>query len=138
MTTFVDTSVLIDILQRNAQHHQWSTDELKRAKENGPVVVSDMVYSEFSVAIPSKAEVDEVIKKLDLYRCGYDENVLFGAGKAYAKYRARAGEGAKKNVLPDFFIGALANHEESPLITRDPQKVHAYFPNVKLITPNLS
>ena len=135
MTTFVDTSVLIDILQPEAQHHQWSSDELRRAKENGPVVVSDMVYSEFSVAMASKDEVDEVIARLDLQRCGYEEDVLFSAGKAYAKYRARAGEGAKKNVLPDFFIGALANREASPLITRDPQKVLAYFPDVELITP---
>lgn len=135
MTTFVDTNILIDVLQPKSKFYAWSAERLTEAKQSGPVVVSDIVYSEFSVTLPSVQDVDQAIGALDLLRCGYSKHVLFDAGKAYASYRQRAGNGAKRNVLPDFFIGALAHHEKSPLITRDPQKIRAYFPEVTLITP---
>jgi len=37
--------------------------------------------------------------------------------------------------LPDFFVGAHAESEGLSLVTRDPDRVRTYFPQVKLITP---
>lgn len=133
MTTFVDTNVLIDVLEPHAEHHEWSRKALEEAKLNGPVIVSDAVYSEFTVTMDSVATANAVLESLDLARCHYSDRVLFSAGKAYASYRRNRGQ--KLNVLPDFFIGALAADEEAPLVTRDPGKVRTYFPEVELITP---
>ena len=133
MTTFVDTNVLIDVLQPDAEHHVWSKGALEAAKLEGPVIVSDAVFSEFSVAMDSVEATNEVIQALDLVRSGYTDITLFKAGKAYAAYRRNNGQ--KLNVLPDFYIGALASYEEAPLMTRDPSKVRTYFPDVVLITP---
>lgn len=133
MTTFVDTSVLIDVLEPEAEHHDWSRRALEAAKLDGPVIASDAVYSEFSVSMDSVAAANEVIERLALARCGYSDTVLFNAGKAYAAYRRN--RGTKSNVLPDFFVGALADDEDAPLITRDPGKVRIYFPEIQLITP---
>ena len=58
---------------------------------------------------------------------------LFLAGRAFLRYR-RAG-GRKSNVLSDFLIGAHAAVAGCPLLTRDVQRYHAYFPIVELIAP---
>ena len=133
MTTFVDTNVLIDVLEVDSVHHQWSRTALEAAKKNGPVFVSDAVYSELSVTFDTAEATDSVINQLALVRCGYSNQVLFDAGKAYARYRSNQGQ--KLNVLPDFFIGALAASEEAPVVTRDPGKIRTYFPDVQIVSP---
>ena len=37
--------------------------------------------------------------------------------------------------LPDFLIGAHAQAEGLKLVTRDPDRVRTYFPNVALLLP---
>jgi hypothetical protein len=60
-------------------------------------------------------------------------------GEAYRRYRkARAkasGKSAPPMPLPDFFIGAHAELLGVELVTNDPDRIHTYFPNVKLVTP---
>lgn len=133
MTAFVDTCVLIDVLDASAKHHQWSVDRLNEAKQEGPVFVSDIVYSEFSVSLTSISEVDQVIHALNLERCSYSSQDLFDAGKAYAAYRGNGG--TKLNVLPDFLIGALGVNQSGPIITRDVTRFRTYFPTAALISP---
>jgi predicted nucleic acid-binding protein len=58
---------------------------------------------------------------------------LFLAGKAFARYRAAGG--TRAGVLPDFFIGAHAEIEGLPLLTRDADRYRHYFPTVTLIAP---
>jgi len=105
----------------------------KAAKAEGPVVVSDIVYCKVSISLDSREATDEVISTLSLSRCGYDHDVLFRAGKAFLDYRKN--NGTKEGVLPDFLIGALAEVEGRPVLTRDSGKIRTYFPAVELITP---
>ena len=134
MTTYVDTCVLIDVLDETSPDHATSIQKLDEAKIKGPVLVSDAVYSEFSVAMATVEEVDGIIEGLDLVRYSYTNLDLFAAGKAFAAYREN--QGLKTNVLPDFFIGASAHNSGSPLITRDTGKITTYFPNVDIIDPS--
>lgn len=133
MTAFVDTCVLIDVLDEDATFHLWSIQQLNEARENGPVLVSDAVFSEFSVTMESVDVVNDVLTTLSLERCSYSDADLFDAGKAFAQYKRNGG--AKENVLPDFFIGAVAQNEAGPLITRDAQRFRTYFPNLSVIAP---
>jgi predicted nucleic acid-binding protein len=134
MTTFVDTSVLFDLVDEETEHTPWSVEQIGAAKAAGPVYVSDIVYSEFSYGMADVSEVDEAISSLALARCGYSNAALFQAAKAFRQYRENT-DGNKTNVLPDFLIGALAEVEGHPLLTRDPNRVRTYFPNVQLICP---
>ncbi len=52
---------------------------------------------------------------------------VFLAGKAFVSYRRRA-RGARRNVLPDFFIGAHAAVTGWSLLTRDLDATEATFP----------
>ncbi|MBS3929130.1 MAG: PIN domain-containing protein [Sphingomonadales bacterium] len=134
MTSFVDTSVLFELLETDAKDHQWCRDHIAKAKALGPVFVSDAAYSELSYGMKSVAEVDEAISALALARCGYTDAALFRAAKAFRKYKEE-NKGPKEGVLPDFFIGALAETEKKPLITRDTKKVSTYFPDLEIISP---
>src|ERR1043165_321525 len=125
MTIFVDTSVLFDLLEEDAEHKPWSVERMETAKAAGPVYVSDIVYSEFSYGMVDVAEVNEAISSLALARCGYSDATLFRAAKAFRQYRETT-EGNKTNVLPDFLIGALAEVEGHPLLTRDPKRIRTY------------
>jgi predicted nucleic acid-binding protein len=59
---------------------------------------------------------------------------LYLAGKAFLRYRRR--RGTRTGVLPDFFIGAHAAVRETPILIRDPARIHGYFPTVAVIFPH--
>ena len=133
MTTFIDTNVLIALLDDREPHHAWSVRELQACKLRGPALVSDIVYCEFSVAMPTRDDVEAAITRLALERMPSDDVVLFRAGKAFKQYRAQ--RGPKLNVLPDFLIGAIAEVSGAPLMTANAKDFTGYFPTVNLITP---
>jgi hypothetical protein len=61
------------------------------------------------------------------------------AAKAFALYLDRLKKQGKRTdnrvPLPDFLIGAHAQAEGLKLVTRDPDRVRTYFPNVALVVP---
>jgi predicted nucleic acid-binding protein len=134
MTCFVDTSILFDLLDAACEYHAWSFTEVEKAKIQGPVFVSDLAFCEFSYDMQDAASVDAVVSSFALARCGYTDEALFRAAKAYRAYK-EDNKGPKAGVLPDFLIGALADAEGKPLITRDTKKVGKYFPSLQTVSP---
>jgi hypothetical protein len=133
VTTFVDTSVIIPLFDQTSEHHDWCRQQIETASAAGPVVVSDVVYAEVSVGMPDRQQTDDALARYAFSRSGYSDEVLYRAGRAFREYRANAGP--RESLLPDFFIGALAEIEGEPLLTRDTAKVRTYFPTVRLIEP---
>lgn len=134
MTTFVDTAVVIYLLDEEHNLHAWSVDELNKAKKQGPVIIPDIAYSELSVGLPSKEATDQAITRLALERFPCSDQTLFRAGRAFKKYKEE-NDGPKNNVLPDFLIGAQAETEGSPLLTNNKADFVGYFPEIQLICP---
>ena len=64
MTTFFDTSVLFSVLNDSEVHHAWSVAQLQACQAQGPVVISDVVYTEFSVGMDTQADVDEAVANI--------------------------------------------------------------------------
>ena len=133
MTTFLDTCVLISLLNPQENFHRWSVEQFQNCKANGPAIISDIVYCEFSVGMASKAAVDEAVSQFGLDRLRANDAALFRAGLAYKLYKSRGGN--KTNVLPDFLIGALADVAGAPLITTNPKDFTGYFPDLQVIKP---
>lgn len=133
MTVFVDSSVLIPLFDEGSEHHEWCQEQVEAASREGPVVVSDIVYAEVSVGMANKQDTDEALAQFAFSRSGYTDEVLFRAGRAFLDYRANGGP--RESLLPDFLVGALAEVEGEPLLTRDVTKVRTYFPRVALIQP---
>jgi hypothetical protein len=137
MTTFVDTNVLIYLLDTKSAHHRWSVDEINKAKANGPVIVPDIAYCELSIGMPSKEATDQAIDLLALERLPCSDESFFRAGRAFTRYKDE-NKGPKANVLPDFLVGAQAETADAPLITGNGKDYLGYFSKLNLITPKPS
>lgn len=131
--TLVDSNVLLDIVTRTPDWWQWSLSQFDDAAMIGPVVINDVIYAEMSTRYPSVDVVDSVLRDLGVDLVPIPRSALFLAGKAYLRYRAAGG--VRTGVLSDFFIGAHAEAEQLPLLTRDVRRYRSYFPKVELIAP---
>ena len=129
----VDTNVLIDVLEDDAQWADWSAQQLQAQSQVHPLAINGIVYAELSLAFARIEELDRVVERLELQVLDIPRPAYFLAGKAFMRYR-RAG-GNKTQVLPDFLIGAHAAVLRCPLLTRDIARYKTYFPSVALITP---
>lgn len=134
MTTFVDTNVVIYLLDLDLPFHDWSVEEIAKAKENGPVILPDIAYCELSVGMESKEATDTAIAELAFERLSCSDASLFRAGRAFLEYRDK-NKGTKSNVLPDFLIGAQAETIGAPLLTANRGNFLKYFSKIHLITP---
>lgn len=134
MTTFLDTNVVIALLDERDKHHTWSVAEVNRLKRDGPAIVTDIVYCEVSVGMRDQAEVDAAIARLGLQRLSASSAALVRAGKVFKHYRD-VNKGPKLGVLPDFLIGAHAEAEDAPLLTANSKDFVGYFPNVRIMSP---
>ena len=133
MATLVDTNILIDVAVRDQQWLGWSRKALSLARKDGPLVINQVIYSEFSVRYTSPDEVETLLPTEAFIREGLPWLAAFAAGTAFRRYRSHGG--TRNRVLPDFLIGAHAAIGGHRILTRDPTCYRKYFPTVDLITP---
>ena len=134
--TQVDTNILIDVLSDDPNWRGWSEDRLEERSDEGPLPINEIVYAELSLHFASEEKLDAAIRELNFVLARSPKSALFLAGRAFEQYRR--GGGTRTGVLPDLFIGAHAQVERLPILTRDVRRYRAYFPAVKLISPSLS
>jgi len=132
--TLVDTTILIDILVNDRIWRRWSVDMMERRSGLGALVITDIVYAELSPGFQSDKDLDVALAGLGVVWQRIPPEALFLAGQVFARYRRGGGTGS--TVLGDFFIGAHAHVSQLALLTRDARRYRAYFPEVKLITPD--
>jgi len=129
----VDTNVLVDVLQNDAQWAEWSIAQLRAQAQLHQLVINPVIYAELSLSFSTFEALDRVVATMELAMHEVPRPALFLAGKAYLQYRRRGG--VKTQVLPDFFIGAHAAVEGWPLLTRDASRFRSYFPRLAVIAP---
>lgn len=130
----VDTNILIDVLQDDAQWAEWSVSQLRAQSKVHELVINPVIYSELSLMFEALEALDEAIERMELRFQELPRASLFLAGKAFVCSRRDGGN--KQNVLADFFIGAHAAVQGCPILTRDPRRYRSYFPTVDLLTPD--
>ena len=135
MPIVVDSNVILDLVTRDPQWGRWSQDALERFSDDG-LLANEIVYAELCASAESPDEVDALLESLGITLSIVPRNALFLAAKAHLAYRRRGG--TRRSGLPDFFIGAHAEAERLPLLTRDARRYRHYFPTVELITPESS
>lgn len=134
--TLVDTNILFDLATKDSEWAQWSVDAIATAALDGPLYINAIVYAEFSARYERAGEVDEFVKIAGLQFSDIPRRAAFLAAKAFNRYRSSGG--AKTGVLSDFFIGAHATVLDVPVLTRDVRRYRTYFPNLRLIAPQLN
>ena len=129
----VDANILIDIATADPVWADWSAEALAAAGAEAPLVINPLVYAEVSVAFDRIEDLDRLLPEAVFRREPLPWAAGFLAGKAFLAYRRRGG--ARRGVLPDFYIGAHAAVAGYRLLTRDRGRFGTYFPRVPLITP---
>lgn len=129
----VDTNVLVDVFEDDAEWSDWSQDRLDSANATDTLAINSVIYSEHSIGFARIEEPEAVIKEASLAIQDIPREAQFLAGKASLRYRRS--RGTKRSVLPDFHIGTHAAVMQWPLLTRDGARYRSYFPTVSLIAP---
>jgi predicted nucleic acid-binding protein len=129
----VDTNVLLDVLQDDAQWAEWSQAQLEAASLADRLAINAVIYTELSMAFARIEELESAIGDASLAVETIPREALFLAGKVFLDYRRR--QGTKSSVLPDFYIGAHAAILGWSILTRDVRRFRNYFPTVRLIAP---
>jgi predicted nucleic acid-binding protein len=129
----VDTNVLVDVAEHDPQWWRWSIGQMRSLSLTHSLAINAIIYAELAATYSSSAVLDQKIATMNLVFEQIPRHAAFLAGKAFVLYRRQ--HGTKRNVLPDFFIGAHAAVLGCPLLTRDTRRYAAYFPTVRLIAP---
>jgi predicted nucleic acid-binding protein len=130
---FVDTNVLLDLVNDDPRWASWSVAQLTSASIRGVLAINDAIYAELSVRYRQIEDLDAFVEAAGVTLVPMPRSALFLAGKAYFRYRQSGG--LRTGVLPDFFIGAHSAVLGVPLLTRDAGRYGTYFPTVELISP---
>ena len=128
----VDTNVLVDVIHQDPIWLDWSLRELIKA-QNQEILTNYVVYAELHTHNTAGPHIDAFLQKLGVQVLDLSRPAAQLAALAFRSYRQRGG--TKTGVLPDFFIGAHAQADGYPLLTRDAGRYKTYFPKIKLICP---
>jgi predicted nucleic acid-binding protein len=131
----VDTNVLLDVVEDDPAWADWSQRQLDAASLRGSICINPVIYAELSMAFARIEELEAVVADGGIEVEEIPREALFLAGKVFVRYRQRSRGMVRRNVLPDFFIGAHAAVRGLPILTRDLGRYRACFPTVELITP---
>lgn len=129
----VDSNIWIDVIQEDPIWLDWSLAQLQQARATNRVVINPIIYAELAPTYDEPKQLDHFLKVAKATLQPLPRQAAYAAGRAFLQYRQK--RGTKTGVLPDFFIGAHAQTEGWPILTRDVARYATYFPNVKLIAP---
>jgi predicted nucleic acid-binding protein len=129
----VDSNVILDVFLNDLKWADWSEAKLEEYSDHASLYINSIIYSEISIGFKLIEDLESAIDKAGFQLLEIPKEALFLAGKAYIKYKRRAG--IKSTPLPDFFIGAQAAVLNLDLLTRDISRYQTYFPTVTLIAP---
>ncbi|MGI8808414.1 MAG: type II toxin-antitoxin system VapC family toxin [Acidimicrobiales bacterium] len=130
----VDSNVLLGVLTEDEVWLEWSSGELSRAADEGPLFINAVIYAEVSVRFSRIEDLDDALPRADTdKRLALPWEAAFLAGNEFRNYRGN--RGTRTSTLPDFFIGAHTAVARLQPLTRDPSRYRTYFPPVALATP---
>ena len=132
MITAVDTSVLIAIVKAEPDAHAW-IDLLARARTAGDLVVCEVVAAEFFALLMDRAKFARAFSGLGLTFSPISLESAQRAGRLFRQYR-RLG-GPREHLVPDFLIGAHAQHQADRIAAIDRGYLRRYFPRLNVLRP---
>ena len=130
---FVDTNILIDLLEPGSAWHRWSRDTVSLASTEQPLVTNLVVFAELSTGFSTLDDQHTFLDGLGIGIAPLTDLAAFEAGRAFGVYRANGG--TRTTILADLLIGGHALALGATLLTRDPKRFRTCLPELTLITP---
>lgn len=132
--TAVDTNVLLDVLVSGSPFGDGSARALAAAREEGALVISEIVLAELAAAFGGDAERrDSFLADVGIRLLRSDPDTLAAAGRIWRRYRDAGGPSGR--ILPDFLVGAHALAHTDRLLTRDRGVYRAWFEGLAIVDP---
>jgi predicted nucleic acid-binding protein len=79
----VDTNVLVDVLQDDAQWADWSVGQLRAQSKVHDLVINPVIYAELSLMFESVDALEESVERMGLRFQELPRAAFFLAGKAF-------------------------------------------------------
>jgi hypothetical protein len=136
MITAVDTNVLIDFFFDEPDFGDVTARALQRCAQEGQLIVSDIVFAEFSSAVRQSEIVAKAMDEMAIEFVPMGKASCTQAGKIFRVYKQRGGK--RDRMIPDFLIGAHAKHHADRLLTRDRGFYRAYFRGLAIVDPSVN
>ncbi len=131
--TFLDSNVVIDLMEADAPFSAWSRAAVARARYRASLAVNMVVLAECAGQFATGEEQLRYFGEAAFDILHLTPDAAWRAGRAHRAYRRAGGE--RSAVLADFLIGGHAATLGAKLLTRDRQRFASYFPDLALTTP---
>ncbi len=131
----IDTSVLLAIFKGEPKGELW-LECLQSAAEAASLLVSSVVYAEVRSFFPTDEACQTALHDLDLRHSALNEDAASLAGRIFRDYRKEGGP--RTTILPDFLVAAHAATQADSLATEDRGYLRAYFPQIRILSPQPS
>jgi predicted nucleic acid-binding protein len=129
----VDSSVILDVLTNDPSFAEGSEQVLRKASNEGRLVICECVLAEIYPALGDSTRCDELLTdwQLDFVPSSRESAELAGAN--FSRHLARGGKQGR--VVADFLIGAHAQLNADRLISRNRGYVRDYFDELTVLDP---
>ncbi len=137
MITAVDTSVLLDLLLQDPMFQARSENALRKASQEGALIICEVVYAELAGLFPTHAALETFLRETSIQLTPSSREMLWKAGELWRRFcleRPRHSVMARR-ILADFLIGAHAMLRAEQLLTRDKDFYRAVFAGLRLANP---
>ena len=131
MITAVDTNILLDIFFPDKKFAPESAELLKKAYNEGALLICNIVYAELVPQFKDRSLLDETLAKINVSISLLDLDVAFLAGEKWGLYRQSGGK--RERIITDFLIGAHAALKAERFLTRDRGFYRSYFPSLHIL-----
>jgi hypothetical protein len=136
MISAVDSSIVLDVLSGGAAEAERSLDAIRKASQEGKLIVSESVVAEIRPVFADRDRFEEFMQDwgLEFVPSSLQSAVL--AGEMLARLLSRKRERTGR-ILADFLIGAHAQIHADRLLARDRGYLRDYFKDLTVWDPSV-